>query len=276
MGTIEAYTAARMQTIVDTTVTDGDVTGDHLILTRRDTIQLDGGYVIGPQGPQGIMGITSISVVTSDNRPTGSARFVGLMIYETDTKLIYIWDGSNWLYRGDTIICTSTTHPSSPVVGLAIYETDTNKRLIWNGVRFDLPWNKPWGEVAYAQATAGQTIASGEDLNDLSVTFTAIANRKYRTTLYIPIMTTSGTVGTIVSQIRDETNTQIAKCNLYSSGAALAAVHGLVIVRETDLSGSVTRKAYLSATTSATINYTTGTSAASIFVEDIGPNGAPA
>ena len=36
--------------------------------------------------------------VTSSTRPTGSARFHGKFIRETDTGQIRIWDGSNWLW----------------------------------------------------------------------------------------------------------------------------------------------------------------------------------
>lgn len=53
MATVTGYTAARMKTIEDTTIVDGDVVLNDLILTRRDGIQINAGNVRGPQGIQG-------------------------------------------------------------------------------------------------------------------------------------------------------------------------------------------------------------------------------
>lgn len=56
---------------------------------------------------------------------------------------------ANDLMKQGRIICTSTTRPSSPPLGMHIFETDTLKTLEWNGVRWDPPWNLPWGAVAH-------------------------------------------------------------------------------------------------------------------------------
>lgn len=42
-------------------------------------------------------------VVTSVTRPTGTDRFTGQQIYETDTGLIRMYDGTNWLIVGPTL-----------------------------------------------------------------------------------------------------------------------------------------------------------------------------
>jgi hypothetical protein len=46
---------------------------------------------------------TSTLVCTSSTRPTGTDRFTGLIIYETDTKRNYVWDSvvNNWKLLGD-------------------------------------------------------------------------------------------------------------------------------------------------------------------------------
>jgi hypothetical protein len=124
MGTVTGYTAERMKAIEDASVVNGEIdpaTG-HLILTRFDASEIDAGLVV-----------TSPKVVTSGTRPTGGALFDGLLIYETDTKRFYSYDGAAWVYRGGVIICTSATRPASPFSGLEIYETDTKKKLMYDG-----------------------------------------------------------------------------------------------------------------------------------------------
>ena len=39
-----------------------------------------------------------VYVCTSATRPTGSARFAGRVIIETDTKRLLVWDGSAWVW----------------------------------------------------------------------------------------------------------------------------------------------------------------------------------
>ena len=56
MATVTGYTAERMKAIEDKTVTDGEVTGDNLILTTRDGTPIDAGNVRGPQGVKGDTG----------------------------------------------------------------------------------------------------------------------------------------------------------------------------------------------------------------------------
>lgn len=53
MATVTGFTAARMLEIENSTVVDGDVVGDDLILLRRDGGQINAGSVRGPIGPVG-------------------------------------------------------------------------------------------------------------------------------------------------------------------------------------------------------------------------------
>lgn len=43
---------------------------------------------------------TSAKEVTSTTRPIGTDRYLGKIIYETDTKCLRIWDGANWAWLG--------------------------------------------------------------------------------------------------------------------------------------------------------------------------------
>lgn len=56
MGTVQVFTADRMLAIENSSVVDGSVVGDNLILTQNDGTPIDAGNVRGPQGTQGIQG----------------------------------------------------------------------------------------------------------------------------------------------------------------------------------------------------------------------------
>jgi len=49
--------------------------------------------------------------VTSTTRPTGSDRYLGKLIRETDTKALRTWDGTDWVYIGGG--ATSAVEPGS-------------------------------------------------------------------------------------------------------------------------------------------------------------------
>lgn len=56
MGTATGLTAARMLEIEASSVVDGDVVGDNLVLATRGGVQIPAGNVRGPQGVQGVQG----------------------------------------------------------------------------------------------------------------------------------------------------------------------------------------------------------------------------
>lgn len=60
MATVTGLTAARMLEIEASSVTDGEVVGDNLILARRDGTSIDAGNVRGPQGLPGINGTNGL------------------------------------------------------------------------------------------------------------------------------------------------------------------------------------------------------------------------
>jgi microcystin-dependent protein len=59
MATVTGYTANRMKIIEDTTVVDGEVRTDNLILVTREGTEIDAGSVRGPQGIKGDTGEVS-------------------------------------------------------------------------------------------------------------------------------------------------------------------------------------------------------------------------
>ena len=182
---------------------------------------------------------------------------------------------------------------TGPVDGMVAYlgSNDVNEGLYtYNGTswRQGPGWNAPWGVVA---ATAGgtssrgiatttsnsSTTTSATDWTGLTVTFTALTNRIYRTTAF-GMLTSDNAVGSDYAElsITNSSNTVIA--------ASRAVVQNLVIegrsviTVETGLTGSNERKVRI-VRASGTGNVSGSASAtrqASIVVEDIGPSGVPA
>lgn len=136
MTVVTGLTAARMAEIEGASVVSGHVDGTHLILVTHSGAEIDAGEVIGPVGPGG----SGFEICTHTTRPTYSIAEAGKAIYETDTGLIYVWNGYNFRCQ-EKIICTSTTRPTTLVAydeGVKIYEQDTGLEYTWTGTSFFL------------------------------------------------------------------------------------------------------------------------------------------
>lgn len=95
MATVTGYTAERMREIENTTVVDGDVIGDDLVLIQRNGAQINAGSVRGPQGIQGTPGSAAVQIVTNATIP--SAPEPGHVIFNSDTGTESFWDGTKWV-----------------------------------------------------------------------------------------------------------------------------------------------------------------------------------
>ncbi|MET0786862.1 MAG: hypothetical protein ABWY25_09165, partial [Paenisporosarcina sp.] len=76
MATVTSFTAERMLAIENTTVVDGDVIGNDLVLLTREGTQINAGSVRGPQGIQGLVGPQGPIGNTGPPGPTGAASSV--------------------------------------------------------------------------------------------------------------------------------------------------------------------------------------------------------
>lgn len=147
-------------------------------------------------------------------------------------------------------------------------------------------WNSGWGVVGSVSSSAlSQAVVSTTaiDVTGLSVTFTAVANRLYRVTAFLPLVQQSGTLGTTKVQLTDASNNVLTTPfdeNLAASGTGSRGG-----AMGTYLAGGISAGSYtvkLRALTSAGTATLTTTAAAGdpgiglLLVEDIGPNGAPA
>ena len=166
-------------------------------------------------------------------------------------------------------VCTSSTRPASPYEGQMIYETDTDKTLVWNGTAWYANWNSAWGKVAYASSTTAQsTVSTVADITGTSVTFTAVAGRHYKFTLFLPQLsgTTAGDRARI--DITDGTNSiQIGYTNITGFGGPI------VLSALATASGSVTYKGTMRRDqgTGTIASYADTFSIRFLLVEDIGP-----
>lgn len=134
MATVTGYTAAHMQDIIDENIVSGYISGDDLILVKNDTTEVNAGDVRGPVGPAA----TTFYQCTNATQPSWTAGDAGKAIYETDTGLWRIWNGSYFKVQ-ERIICTSTTRPTtllSTDAGTYMYETDTGLEYFWTGSSF--------------------------------------------------------------------------------------------------------------------------------------------
>lgn len=138
-------------------------------------------------------------------------------------------------------------------------------------------WNAPWGIVGVAVATANQTSigSSAVDVTSLSVTWTATANRYYRTTVILPVFSQITTTGIVNLRITDSTPTTKQSINLNATAGTDVNIGGFVI--ESNIAaGSATRKARILTTAGSGTITASSTSVPTIIVEDIGPSGVPA
>lgn len=223
---------------------------------------------------------------TNATRPTGSQLFDGLQIYETDTKRTYEYNGTAFVAMDTPLVCTSATRPTTGLYdGMIIYETDTNETLVaYNTATTPVwrrPWRMPWGVVGQANVTTSQSgINAVVDLTGLSITWTAVANRRYKATFTGTFTTVAGAVGdTYLLTYTDATPTTIQQRSLVFPTTAFQHNGTQLTTVETGLAaGSVTRKLRYQRFSGTGTGTLTGSSTetAQFIIEDIGPNGAPA
>lgn len=313
---VTGLTAERMLEMEAQTIIDAHLTGDNLILVQRDLTEIDIGSVRGIQGLVGPSG-SGYAICTSGTRPGTPAE--GLAIYETDTKLVRVWNGTRWrcqevvictsatrpagfvaadegvkIYETDTnreyiwsgsawtivplgtIICTAATRPATPYVGQKIHETDTGNDLVYQGATtgWTPEWNTAWGSINESVSVTDQNNFVGPvNLSGLTVSWTAIATRRYKTSLWIPKAVQNTSAGIIQIHIVDAVPTikRGAHLNLAINGFDTVDIG----IAETGLNGAQTRRGrgQTSGTSMSLNNSVSG--GAQIIVEDIGSSGPP-
>lgn len=101
MGTVTGFTAERMLEIENSTVVDGDIIGDNLILLRRDGGQIDAGVVKGDKGDVGPVGPASalpgiITMFAGAAAPTGYLLCNGVLQSRALFSDLFAAIGTQW------------------------------------------------------------------------------------------------------------------------------------------------------------------------------------
>jgi len=132
----------------------------------------------------------------------------------------------------------------------------------------------PRGRVAYAEVTASQTpFTTQADVTGLSVTFTAVSGRNYRTTAFIEIGSTAAG-DLVIAYLTTGANVQLVRHTIVSPALVSGATYMVAVVSysSSSLSGSTTHKLRLERNVgSGTLGtFASATSPAFIMVEDLG------
>jgi hypothetical protein len=159
-----------------------------------------------------------------------------------------------------------------------IYETDTDLVLVWNGSAWYPPKNTSWGIVdttsggtsgrGYRLINVGQTINQGATtlITDSSMTFTAITGRLYRASINGYVASTSGS-GLATLYCRDGANVIQAQWGINitnSQGISTISAYHLFTA-----TGAVNRNWALLSTTGNN-NFGGATTPLYVTIEDIG------
>ena len=103
-------------------------------------------------------------------------------------------------------VCTSTTRPTAPYEGQHIYETDTDLVYLWNGSAWvetvSALTKAPRGVMAFNEITSPVTGITSETVVVTGSSFTAVANRYYKATFYVPTGDGSTVSGWVSGAIR--------------------------------------------------------------------------
>ena len=182
---------------------------------------------------------------------------------------------SNGLRTG---VCTSTNRPTTPYEGQVIYETDTDLVYLWNGSAWveivSALTKAPRGIVALATSTTNYTATTTVTISTgMTVTFTAVANRYYRITYYEPQVRAPAIAGFYTYARIHKTNavgTQLNAAINYSTSTtgAIGSLNCVAVTTLTAGSQTIVGASYVN---SGTISLDRGADfPATLLVEDIG------
>ena len=117
-------------------------------------------------------------------------------------------------------VCTSTTRPTAPYEGQHIYETDTDLVYLWNGSAWvetvSALTKAPRGVMSFVEKTTSTTPVSTETVILTLPSFTAVASRYYRVTAFFPYIETTGG-GAAFHELRIRKGTTTAGTQLQAS-----------------------------------------------------------
>lgn len=190
-------------------------------------------------------------------------------------------DLNTYLMKQSVIqVDSSADYPSAPTLGMTVWDLNLDALLVYAGVTtgWVAPWNLPWGRIGSATGTATTNIGTTYvDLSNMSVSWTAVQNRRYKISSFLTLLApASGTSDcNVFIRFLDGSSTQKAEA-IQTAALTLSYTnfHLVELYDHTTTGGSVSRKVQAKVSASSNNSLVT-TSPPVLFVEDIGPAGAP-
>jgi hypothetical protein len=204
-------------------------------------------------------------VCSSTTRP--QAPFEGQFIYETDTDLVRVWNGSSW----DTNFISSTSPaltgvPTAPTAAVRTNTTQIATTAFVNA-------NTAWGVRAYNSRTTPDTSITSEKVQITGSSFTAVAGRLYKVTYFEPDVFPASGSGFLRARIRltNISGTVLNECyeQLETSGTTNRFVNLVSIGTLSAGTQNVVATLFVSGATGYASR--DASAKALLFVEDIGP-----
>jgi len=170
---------------------------------------------------------------------------------------------------------------TAPVVGMATYisSNDANEGLLTRSSagQWRLPWNMPWGRVgsgSFGTATSSGVSSSFVDVGP-TVSFTAVANRRYKVSVAIARIAAPATACVVTTLLVNGSGA--AQQYLSFNSVAANALFSVSSVGEFTgiAAGAYTFKVQGTTDIASAAVYQSGTYGSSMIVEDVGPAGAP-
>ena len=182
---------------------------------------------------------------------------------------------NTYLMKQAVIVCDSTAdYPASPVEGMTVYDKGADALKVYTTATtgWQAPWSLPWGLVGSGTNTAGATITTTQaTISGLSLTITLIANRRYKATVTIPVLKNTSTSNVVIQTFVGATGIGGASGTVGSGEYATLTSSHLFTG-----SGSTLITAAGSVVSDTAALNVSNVFPATLIVEDIGPNGAPA
>jgi len=246
------------------------------------------GTSVGPPGPAGATGGSGAAgYLPVANRAALDALtpVSGLLVLQTDRMIYWTWNGSKYVPVNDPVFTTTGIRDAAftaPNIGDSYYfdSNDLQEGPIYrnHAGQYRLPWNMPWGEVAYVDSSSmtGGIVGSVVDLTGLSLTFTGIANRKYMCLAKLSVLS-SNAAELIWAYLSDGASVVKDTAKIIVASAGISETKNLQ-ERVITGAGTITRKLAAQRVTGAGTVQAGGEAncKASILILDIGPSGAPA
>ena len=234
----------------------------------------------GVNGAPEVVKITTHSSAATTAAMTRAQQGTVARAHPVGTVWRHTLTASDMTNRLPEFKATSSTRPTGTDIGqgVRLHETDTNEDLVYYATpaQWRRPWTMPWGYIANSNTTTPTVSGTlGVPLTVASVTWTAVANRRYRVAYHavrVLAGATGDTVVTVFTNAADVAQSN-ASVTLFANNDSMSLVGWCTI---TPAAGSYTMKLRSASVGANAVTWQNSNYETRMLVEDIGPNGVPA